>query len=131
MDPSSALPSTICRLGRGRSSADDLQGLVRWLRQARALGGLAGGLLFDGEAWQLLMQGPSDNVQDLLRRLAHADVGGHAIELHAATPVAGLAGWRVGYVEPGQLDVAWAGGAPSVDARRDRLLALLDGSDAA
>lgn len=131
MDKGSGVRPTMTWLGRGRSNADDVQGLVRWLRQARAHGGLSGGLLFDGEEWLLLMRGPQHEVQALLDQLAQPEVGGGPIQVQPVCHDVAVAGWRVGYVDPGQLAVVWDDAAPSVDERCGRLLALLDGSDAA
>lgn len=132
MDPFREAHSAIGRLGRWRSSGDDVQGLTRWLRRARALRELSGGLLFDGETWLMLMQGPADVVLCLLEQLVQYDPGAGSFELHAVTPAADVPGWRVGYVEPGQLEGVWDDGAPSVVERRDRLLLLLlDGADTA
>lgn len=84
---------------------DTGRALPRWLVQARhecARLGVAGGLLFDGESWVQLFEGPSEAVQPLWTLLQIAvDLGlqGVLLDRHHASAQAG-SHWQIGYVDP-------------------------------
>jgi hypothetical protein len=109
---------------RGQLGLSDTgRALPRWLAQARhecACAGVAGGLLFDGEGWLQLFEGPPAAVQSLLTLLQAApDLGLQGVLLDRRRDGAAQAGerWLIGYVEPPLLaGVAAQADGPGADA---------------
>ncbi len=77
---------------------------LRLLRQDCAHLPLRGGLLFDGESWLLLLQGPAAAVTQLQQGLVAMGMleVQALVDFEAASPQL-EAVWAVGYVDPSQL----------------------------
>ena len=115
-----------CLIGFGRALESGVDALVGVIKDVRARGCVQGGLLFDGDDWVLLAQGRATDVHAVRVRMAHA--GSRWLAL---VPDPGLHGWRVGYLEPGQLAELLGPDPLEGPDVRSRVLAALDVSDAA
>ena len=79
--------------------------VTQWLRDARAATrrlDVSGGLLFDGEAWLQLFEGPDDAVRQLMRMACAVPALGAHPDPAWAQAAGGRAcvGWTCGFLEP-------------------------------
>lgn len=121
---------------RGQLGLSDRgRALPRWLTQARhecARLGVAGGLLFDGENWLQLFEGPPSAVQSLWTLLqAAGELGLQGVLLDRCGAAAQAGGrWLIGYAEPPLLARVAAQAADAEAAAVAAFIAALAACDA-
>ncbi len=130
MDPRQDLYQLLylCEPARG----SDVRGfgeVVRAMRQCHLAHGITGALLFDGERFCQLLEGPPETVHRLMREtLAHHALG--AIDIRHDAPLCPPArrqpGWRSGYCGASDLDRVIAAAAPSGSAAVDAFIGLVE-----
>jgi hypothetical protein len=88
--------------------ADPGAAVSRWLRTARGAASpemLTGGMLFDGERWVQVLEGPAPTIDALVVRLLEGVVGTASPRLQAlGSGERTCVHWCCGYVEPAVID---------------------------